>query len=243
MQLYYKATYYLILILFSSSLYAAPIWQSNQIFLLHGTGYEVNPDKQSTLTLEHASGWSIGDVFAFVDFNKYHKKDSENDYYGELSPRLSFNKIANRDINVGPISDILLASTIEFGEGDVDSLLLGIGVDLKLPGFNFFNLNFYRRFINSDRDGETIQITPAWSVNFSKNLSFEGYIDWNINSDDTYEQNFHFNPRLKYNLPVFSDMIAVGFEYSYWKNKYGIKNSSAFKTDQEAISLFLSLNF
>jgi len=46
---------------------AAPKWQSNSALLLHGNDYVVDADKQTTLTLEHASEWSKGDVFAFVD--------------------------------------------------------------------------------------------------------------------------------------------------------------------------------
>ncbi|MBF0263743.1 MAG: hypothetical protein HQL46_00595 [Gammaproteobacteria bacterium] len=228
------------LLLITSSLTAAPLWQSNEIFLLHGKGYEVNSDKQSVMTLEHASGWSFGDVFAFVDINKYHHSNESTDYYGEISPRLSYNKLSNNKIN-GTLQDILLATTLEFGKGDVEGLLLGVGFDFKFPGFNYVNVNIYRRFINTERDGETIQITPAWSLNFSQNVSFEGYADWNITSDDNYKENFHFNPRLKYTIPVLSNKAAIGLEYSYWKNKYGIKSSSAFKTDQEAISLFISL--
>jgi nucleoside-specific outer membrane channel protein Tsx len=40
--------------------------------LPYGMGFEVDPDEQSTFTIEHAHASQIGDFFGFVDFNKFH---------------------------------------------------------------------------------------------------------------------------------------------------------------------------
>ena len=46
-------------------------WQNNSLTFLYGDNFKVNPEKQQTLTFEHASGWSFGDVFFFVDTIHY----------------------------------------------------------------------------------------------------------------------------------------------------------------------------
>src|SRR3546814_2823481 len=72
-----------------------------------------------TITFEHASGWTWGDMFLFVD-NKWYNGISGSDghtYYGEFSPRLSLGKISGADLSFGPIKDVLISATYERGEG------------------------------------------------------------------------------------------------------------------------------
>ena len=159
------------------------LWQDTSLTYLYGKNFEVDSDEQQTVTFEHASGLSFGDTFLFVDFIDYRDWDGDDDgLYGEFSPRFSASKIGDVDASFGPIKDVLVATTYEFGKGDVESLLYGIGFDLDVPGFDFFQLNFYYR--------------------------------------DPHR-------------------LFIGVEYDYWSNKYGIKDSSAFKTDQSACSFLL----
>ena len=238
-------------------LYAAQpllLWHSNSISYLYGDGFTVNPERQHTVTLEHVSGWKYGDLFAFVDVTRfadeedyYHGKQA---WYGEFSPRLSFAKVTGRDGSVGPIRDVLLAATWERGKGDVETWLAGVGVDLAVPGFDYFQLNVYRRMPRNDRDGETWQLTPVWGMRFpvgASSMVFDGFIDWVPLSDGGYSHNLHFNPQLKYDLGQSlgwgEKRLYAGLEYSYWKNKYGIRHSDLLKTDQNAYSLLLKWHF
>ena len=207
--------------LFTQNVLAGPIWQSNRAFLLHGNGYEVDADEQSTLTLEHASAWLLGDLFIFVDLTKYHGSDQGDGIYGELSPRLSLTKMTGNYFQTGLLKDILIASSYEFGKGDVKSFLLGAGFDLNVPGFDFFSVNIYQRFPEGNRDGKTIQLTPVWAISrlvWGSIFTFEGFIDWNVNSHGYYHSNIHFNPRLKYDLgnllDIKTDQATFGLEYS-----------------------------
>jgi len=229
---------------------ASPLWQSNNIYLLHGIGYEVNPDEQTTITLEHSSEWSLGDLFIMTDLTKYRGSNQGDGIYGEFSPRLSLGKTTPMKFNSGFVKDLLITSTIEFGKGDVESFMIGPAIDFNISGFNYFKLNIYQRFTKSGRDGETVQVTPVWGISqklWGEKFIFEGFIDWNVNSDGNYHSNIHFNPRLKYDLDKWLKLktgsAMLGIEYSYWKNKYGIKSSSTFDTDQSAISLFLNYKF
>jgi len=230
------------------------LWQSNSVSYLYGDGFTVNPARQHTLTLEHVSGWRYGDLFAFVDATRF--ADEEDVYqgrqtwYGEFSPRLSFGKMLGREFSAGPVSDLLLAATWETGKGEVESLLLGTGLDLQFPGFDYFQLNVYRRMPQNNRDGQTWQLTPVWGMRFplaGSTLVFDGFIDWVPQSEGSYSHNLHLNPQLKYDLGQRlgwgGQRFYAGLEYSYWQNKYGIRHSPAFKTNQRAYSLLLKWHF
>ena len=232
------------------SLHAKLHWQDNSFSLLYGNHFEVNPKEQTTLTFEHASGWSFGDLFLFMDLTEYHDSQEGKGFQGELSPRFSLSKLSGNQFSAGPVKDFLVATTIEFGKGNVESFMIGPALDLEIPGFDFFKLNIYKRFTEKNRDGEVIQITPAWSITTEfagSNLIFDGYIDWNIHDDNAYEDNIHVNPQLKYDLSKrlgFTDKrLLLGIEHSYWKNKYGIKDSPYFDTDQNVTSFIIKAHF
>lgn len=239
-------------------------WHSESLTYLYGEDFKVAPPVQQTFTFEHASGWVWGDVFAFVDQTYYNGKDDpangHSSYYGEISPRLSMGKIFNRDLSLGPVRDILLAATYEFGEGDTESYLIGPGFDLNIPGFDYFQLNFYYRQPDGNRvPSGAWQITPVWSYTFAlgnSDVLIDGYIDWVVNTkkassgrhgQSDYHSNFHFNPQIKYDLGKALDFPAkklyVGIEYDYWKNKYGIQDTSYFVTDQNTYSALIKYQF
>ncbi|WP_416425939.1 outer membrane protein OmpK [Pseudomonas sp. App30] len=234
-------------------------WQSNSLTYLYGQDFKVNPGIQQTVTFEHADAWKYGDNFLFVDNTWYNgKKDSGNGNfgtYGEFSPRLSLGKIFDQKFAFGPVSDVLLAFTYEFGEGDVESYLIGPGFDLNIPGFDYFQLNFYNRIPDGGRAGNNIwQITPVWSYTIpvgSSDILIDGYMDWVVSGDHNkegdYHANLHFNPQVKYDLGKAlhwqPKQVYVGFEYDYWKDKYGIESSHAFDTNQNTASLLLKVFF
>ena len=230
---------------------AQPLWHDTSLTLLYGDGFEVNHEEQATVTLEHASGWGFGDLFLFMDYTNYQGGNlSSNGFYGEFSPRFSLAKLSDWEPGDGVLQDVLLATTVEFGKGDVETLLVGPGFDLKLPGFDRFQLNLYHRFPEGGGVGETIQITPVWSISTpfaGSELIFDGFMDWNVNSDGLYTHNLHFNPQLKYDLGrrfgLGKRKLLVGLEYSYWRNKYGIRDSAFFDTDQSVVSLLLKAHF
>lgn len=228
----------------------AMLWQDTSLSLLYGDDFAVQPPQQTTLTLEHVSGWNWGDLFAFVDYTAFHNSAVDDSYYGEVSPRLSLSFVTGEKLAAGVVNDVFVASTMEFGRGDVETLLIGVGADMDIPGLDYFSLNIYRRFPEGGRDGDTVQLTPVWSVSGTvagAELTFNGYMDWNINSDNRYEDNLHFNPQLKYDLGthlgIKKKRLQVGLEYSYWRNKFAIRDSAALDTDQSVFSLLLQSHF
>ncbi len=225
-------------------------WQNNSLTYLYGQNFKVDPEIQQTATFEHASGWSVGDLFFFVDGIKYNT-DAVNgagdghSFYGEFSPRLSFGKLFNSTLSFGPIKDVLLATTYEFGEDDVDAYLIG-------PGFDYFSLNFYHRQTDGGRDGSGVwQITPAWSYTIAvgkSDIVIDGFMDWVVDNDNSYHANLHFNPQVKYDLGKAMNwgekQLYVGIEYDYWKDKYGLKDGTLpFSTNQNTASLLVKAHF
>nr|MBF0684362.1 hypothetical protein [Pseudomonas sp.] len=239
-------------------------WQNNSFTYLYGKNFAVDSaggkegDIQQTITFEHASGWSWGDMFMFVD-NKWYNGISGSDghtYYGEFSPRLSLGKITGADFSFGPITDVLIAGTYERGEDRNRNYLLGPAVDLKVPGFDRLAINAYYRKpdgITGKPSGQW-QITPTWAITIpvgKSDILFDGYIDWVVNDkksgNSELKKNFHFNPQVKYDLGKALDYapgkLYVGIEYDYWSNKYGIGDSSDFNTDNNVTNFSVKAHF
>lgn len=241
----------------SSLATASPLlWQDNSLTYLYGKDFNVDPAIQQTVTLEHVSGWSIGDLFMFVDSIHYNgardAAGNNSTWYGEIAPRLSFGKLTGQQIAFGPVTDVLLAATYEQGRGDIKNYLLGPAVDLAVPGFDYLQLNtYYRHSDTPDGVRGAWQITPVWGITLPvgrSDILIDGYIDWIVDNDgDGKHANLHFNPQIKYDLGKAlgwqAKQLYTGIEYSYWKNKYGIKNSSAFDTNQNVTNLLVKVHF
>ncbi|WP_374680188.1 outer membrane protein OmpK [Hydrocarboniphaga effusa] len=205
------------------------------------SGY-VHDDKASIITLEHFDVWKYGDNFFFVDITN---PDREGDrfasadkgtgaYYAELSPRLSIGKILDTPLAFGPIVDFLVTTTLEIpGNGVEQTYLYGLAADLKIPGFQFFQFNWYLRNAQ-DSDLKTgQQITLAWGAPFKIGnvaFSFEGFFDYAWGEDPktpggSYQDNIITAPRFLIDVgSIFGapGNFQAGVEYQIWRNKYGI---------------------
>ncbi len=228
------------------------LWQDNSLSLLVGTGYELDPKTQQTLTFEHASGWSVGDLFIFVDGINFNGDEDiggkEQAYYGEIAPRFSAGKILDKDLSLGFIQDVNIATCYEFGQNSDDNYLVGIGFDLEAPGFDFFQLNFYRRYNDGKDDLESYQATAAWKITMpigESALICDGFIDWVFGEGTDH---LHICPQIKYDVGVLLGMeersLFAGIEYDYWKNKYAVRNHDfGLDSDQSTFSWLIKYHF
>lgn len=219
---------------------AEMFWSDNSISVLKNTSeYEINKQEDVvTVTLEHASGHNWGDLFFFADRLDYKEGGSYSEAqetYSELSPRLSLSYATGSKMEFGIISDVFIATTWEHDSftspgfnNSFDNYLVGVGVDLKLPGFAFFNANLYQA--NNEQTDNDTQLTVVWGVPFSlgsADFMFDGFIDWS-SAEDTHAADFHFNPQLRMDVGKYFGVpkkFEAGFEYSYWHNKFGLTSA------------------
>ena len=244
----------LLLTSLSSNADSAILWQNMSATVTQGQHFKVDPDEQNAVTLEHVSALSTGDSFSFVEISEYPHVDRSAGLYGEVAIRWSHNKLAANPLTLGPITDVLLTTNVEFGSETAEMLLIGPSIDLSLPGFDFFQFSLTRRgSLNrvGDTSSEGWQMTPSFSITWPigrSELVLDGFIDWIFATDETgYAENLQINPQLKYNLGKLlhrpDTRFYVGLEYYFWSDKFGIASTPDFKTDQHALSMLIKYHF
>jgi nucleoside-specific outer membrane channel protein Tsx len=125
------------------------------------------------------------------------------------------------------VQDVLLTGAINAGSNNFLAYLYGGSVDLKVPGFTYFQLNVYVRD-DQNQPGKTWQITPVWLYPFSLGslkFSLQGFIDY-AGAEGAAERNLLAAPRLWLDLGALwgaPGRVEAGVEYLYWQNKYGAK--------------------
>ena len=246
----------------SVAAHAEMFWNDNSLSLLRGEDYTVHygldtdDASRTVLTYEHVSGHSWGDIFMFAD---YLTSDAGSDeLYTEISPRLSLGKLSGRELALGPVQDVLLASTLEFGNfDDPDHLtatgphfankLIGVGFDLAVPGFNFVQANLYQRDNDDKADNE--QLTLAWALPFAlggADFLYDGFIDWTSASKDTHPS-MNFASQFKWDVGARwgkPKSLYAGIEYVHWNDKFGIKDGSfGIDSNERNVNLLLKYHF
>ena len=221
----------------------AALWNSTNVQILSGNGFELGADKRTIFTLENALGWKYGDSFFFMDVtDPFDTKDSS--LYAEFSPRFSLGSLTGKEMSFGIVKDVMIASNIEMGEG-VRGYLLGVGLPLALPGFKFADINLYARKSerdfapdNTDTGG---QITLVWNRPFSLGATkwtFEGFFDYAFGESGgsaPKEDNIITAPRILLDL---GKQLQVGVEYQIWRNKFGIDG-----VDEDAVQAMVEFTF
>lgn len=220
-------------------------WQTFSLSYLKGEHYKVGDPERQVLTFEHAANGSWGDSFLFWD-HMWWSNGGESDY-GEWSPRFSACKLWDQclDQDGSLLKDWLIATTVERGE-DFTNFLYGLGLDFKLPGFKYFTANVYRRMAEFKQDNWMITLT--WGVPFqigNQSFLYDGFIDW-FNSTDDETANANWTAQLKWNLGKnfrLENPLYLGIEHTHWPDKYGIKDSRNFRTDESNINLLVKWHF
>lgn len=221
-------------------------WSDTEIQYLYGKEFRepFNPRDVSKhiITLQHADGHAYGRNFAFVDMLKSDARDDHaTEVYGEGYASFSLSKMSGRPWSGGALRDVNLTVGVNYGRKsytayDVEPrvLLPGITLDLKLPGFDFFNVDILAYVDRGRFDGRdngchetTYQITPAWKLPFTagaEKFSFEGFADF-IGAHGNCVSQILTQPQLRWDVGNHfgkAGRVFVGVEYQYWRNKFGI---------------------
>lgn len=201
----------------ATSVNAKTIWSDYSVTYLNGSNYQVGDSDREVVTIEYASGTTWGDHFMFVD--RLNSSDGSLETYGEFSPRI---KIKELD---GFIKNFYFAPSVEFAE-HATNYLIGLGTDLAIPHFDFFQLNAYVR--KNDDGSNSFQTTLAWSVPIGP-LSYTGFLDHatGYDADAGFKVGTQTNltSQLKYDIAPhigYDNKFYLGVEYVHWNNKFGI---------------------
>lgn len=201
---------------------------------------------KTTVTFETFSANEVGDVFGFVDYTVATGTQlygsSKSGFYGEYHPRLSLSYLTGKDLSLPGFKDFFIASELNAGNGaDFQAGLIGLGTNINIPGFDFFSLNAYYKYVNltlpDSQNGfvstkfirNTFQISPAYGLHFGDTgISFKGWMDYTGYSYQTQNQ-------LLYDLTkIGGSTLQVGFEHLYY---YEIKSDDGSTTHPESNTL------
>lgn len=238
---------FILLIAFMFSIAAQAVdWSDTELQYLHGNQFRepFNPDdvRKDILTLQHASGHSLGRNFFFIDALKSDGKDEHADeLYAEGYSSWSLSKLGGRSLQAGLIKDVNLTLGLNYGYKSYSNygvnprvLLPGLTLDLNVPGFSYLNVDVLAYIDRGRFDGrdngchaETYQITPVWKLPFSigsARFSFEGFTDF-IGEHGDCDKQILAQPQLRWDVGHHfdkSNKLLLGLEYQYWHNKFGI---------------------
>jgi len=208
-------------------------FSTTNLQLLYGSNFHDNyygnntsDGKMTTLTLEHFSTWGYGDNYFFVDLLSGHFLDftgtpsgSQSRIYSEWAPRLSLSAISGHDMSAGIFKDFFLAGQLNRDGQGFHAEMVGLGVDLTIPGFNVLSTNMYLRKDNFNR--ATWQNTTVWNIPLGAWLSFEGFID--LYGSDNNGTEISTQPQLLVNLGKLAgqgyEQLLVGVEWYYHHNR------------------------
>lgn len=223
---------------------AEMFFSDNSLSALYGESYKVGNSDKAVITFEHFSAHSWGDLFLFGDRLMNQEDETANDgseTYIEVAPRFKVS-----DFDGGFVKNVYVATQWEMSEND-DNFLVGLGTDFNIPGFQNLSLNAYHRF-NDDGD-DNYQTTAVWGVPFEiagQNFKFDGFWDWATGTSNGKAATSNFTYQLKWDASqVLStdNKVYVGIEHAIWDNKYGIKDSSAFETNENVVSALVKVHF
>ena len=224
----------LLFVVFSGAAQAKTLWSDYSLTYLKGDNYEVGDNKREVITFEYSSGTTWGDTFMF--FDRLESDNGDTETYGEFSPRFKIS-----DLEASFMKNLYVATTIEIGDG-FTNYLYGLGTDLVVPGFNFFQLNAYRR--NNDAGDGSYQLTAAWAVPIGP-LMYDGFMDYASGVDNTAfgdtKPNMNLTSQLKYDVAPHLGLetkLYLGVEYVYWNNKFGIDG-----VDERNVNLLVKYHF
>ena len=198
------------------------------------------------LTFQHASSWSRGDSFFFVDLLEDGVADGFNDieFYGEWYPTLSLGRLADRTIGGGPLLDIAFVGGTNFdGDANVFKWLPGARFSWNVPGFVFFNTDV-TAFIDASsgvdkggapRTDDSFMVDVSWGAAFdlgSQSFWFTGHMEYigaTTNELGDPQQGWILaQPQLGWDIGKTvtgsASQLFLGVEYQYWRNKLGTEN-------------------
>ncbi len=212
------------------------------------------------LTFQHASGWTYGDTFLFVDYLNDDETDNFNDgdLYGELYLNFSLNKIIKKKFRFGPIQDVGILFGLNAGDkAKVLKYLPGMRLSWDIPGFTFLNTDFTAYIDDSaglsnggapsEDNSFLIDLNAAYPIVFGGHIfNIQGHVEYigkrknelGFEVSDWLLSQIQFRYDLGNLLYGKSNHLFTGIEWQFWLNKLGDK-----KTDENAVQALVVWRF
>jgi len=231
---------------------SAADWSSTSFEYRRGNAFNDNGSAggpkfaKDLFEVENVTGSSWGRTYFFVLLEKTGKDDGNSaGLYSEGDVYLSLSKLTGKSITFGPVKDMNVQVGYNYGSKNsafgpnAAVLTYGVGFELDVPKFTYFNFDVvayrdqgtYSGFGGGDlcgRHATTYQLTPYWKLPFTVGglkFVFDGYMDV-IGAHGDCKQQILAEPQIKLDVGDFwgkPGSFYVGFEYQYWKNKFGYK--------------------
>ena len=206
------------------------------------------PGFQHTFTLQHASGWSHGDHFFFVDMVCCEDPVSNRDVYLEWYSTFSVGALADEDVSFGPVRDVGLIWGLNWGgQSRLSVLAPGVRLALDLPAFAFANLDFMwlvdrsggLESGGSPRGDGRVSIDFNWALPFEVGehaFSVEGHNEWQsprgIETGGRQPFTVLLQPQIRYDIGKTlwgeAGRILIGAELQIWRNKFSVEGVHEF---------------
>ena len=208
----------------------------------HKNPFSAATQQTFVFTVQQAAGWKLGDSFFFIDYLNDDARDGFNDrdFYGEWYPTLSFGKLANKELRVGPIRDFALIAGVNVGgDAKVVKYLPGLRASWDLPGFLFLNTDL-TAYIDDNtgvdnggapKEDNSFIFDVSWALPFNvgnQSLAIVGHAEYLGSHTNELGHNVKewilAQPQFTWDLGKAigaPNQLMVGIEYQYWLNKLG----------------------
>ncbi|PSU47488.1 hypothetical protein C9J12_14570 [Photobacterium frigidiphilum] len=237
----------------SAADYSDDIHKNDYKWLQFNLMYAVNElpgeSDHDYLEMEFGGRSGIFDLYGYVDiFNltgssSSDKANSDSKMFMKFAPRMSLDGLTGKDLSFGPVQEMYIASELTWDGSTsnssketfgVNNYKVGLGSDVMVPWFGKMGLNLYGTYDMNQKDWNGYQISTNWFKPFfffdnGSFLSYQGYIDFQFGMEDEYAS--ASNGGAMFNgLYWHSERFAVGYGLKGYKDIYGIKDSSGFKS-------------
>jgi len=228
-------------------------WSDTSVGLRYGTKFQEPYNGQdinkAIVNFTHASGYKYGSNFFNVDFLKSDNVDSNaQEVYVVYRHTLDLGKVTGKNLAFGPVRGTGLTAGFDVntkndpGYGSKKRMLVaGPTLMVDVPGF--LNISLLALWESNQPVGITSRyhydthamLNMAWGIPIGNTgLSFEGFMNY-IAAKGTNEFGGGTAPELNIDAQIMYDVspymgaskntFRVGFEYQYWRNKFGNPHS------------------
>lgn len=229
-----------------ASIARSQTWSVTELQYQGGVALNEHPvspaGQQHILTLQHASGWQLGENFFFVDMICCAGAAGNRDMYLEWYPYLSLGAVTGRDLSWGPVRGLGPLGGVNWGaQAKVLKITPGFRLQLDLPGFAFANLDYL--FLvdrnagvaegGAPKESGSHMVDFNWALPFKvggASFSLEGHGEWRGPSTTDFGTRTPYwvllQPQLRLDIGELlfdtPGRLLAGTEFQVWINKFGL---------------------